>query len=86
MAMSLPVQIAIHNAAYTSAVGAAKNNSSTPEPEQVQEICAACGQVIETATEYTAGEMLVGIVVGALVMGLIAFGLVMFADWLFDRI
>ena len=86
MSMSLPLQIAIHQSAYTSAVGAAKNNSSTPEPEQVQEICEACGQVIETATEYTAGEMLAGIIVGGAIMVLIAFGLILFADWLFDRL
>lgn len=85
MAMSLPLQIAIHQSAYTSAVGAAKNNSSTPKPEQVQKICEACGQVIETATEYTAGEMLAGIIVGGVIMVVIAFGLIMFADWLFDK-
>ena len=85
MSMSLPLQIAIHQSAYTSAVGAAKNNSSTPKSEQVQEICETCGQVIETATEYTAGEMLAGIIVGGAIMVLIAFGLIMFADWLFDR-
>ena len=86
MSMSLPLQIAIHQSAYTSAVGAAKNNSSIPEPEQIQEVCEACGQVIETATEYTAGEMLAGIIVGGAIMFLIAFGLIMFADWLFDRL
>lgn len=86
MSMSLPLQIAIHQSAYTSAVGAAKNNSSTPKPEQVQEICETCGQVIKTATEYTAGEMLAGIIVGGTIMVLIAFGLVMFLNWLFDRL
>lgn len=87
MSMSLPLQIAIHQSAYTSAVGAAKNNSSAPGPEQVQEVCEACGQVIETATEYTAGEMFVGIIVGGAIMFLIAFGLVMFLNWLFvDRL
>lgn len=86
MSMSLPLQIAIHQSAYTSAVGAAKNNSSTPKSEQVQEICEACGQVIETATEYTAGEMLAGIIVGGTIMVVIAFGLVMFLNWIFDRL
>ena len=86
MSMSLPLQIAIHQSAYTSAVGAAKNNSSIPKPEQVQEICETCGQVIKTATEYTAGEMLAGIIVGGTIMVLIAFGLVMFLNWLFDRL
>ena len=86
MSMSLPLQIAIYQSAYTSAVGAAKNNSSAPGPEQVQEVCEACGQVIETATEYTAGEMLAGIIVGGTIMFLIAFGLVMFLNWLFDRL
>lgn len=82
MSMSLPLQIAI----YQSTVGAAKNNSSAPGPEQVQEVCEVCGQVIKTATEYTAGEMLAGIIVGGTIMVLIAFGLVMFLNWIFDRL
>lgn len=86
MSMSLPLQIAIYQSAYTSAVGAAKNNSSAPGPEQVQEVCEACGQVIETATEYTTGEMFAGMILGTVVIFLIAFGLVMFLNWIFDRL
>lgn len=82
MSMSLPLQIAI----YQSAVGAAKNNSSAPGPEQVQEVCEACGQVIETATKYTTGEMFAGMILGTVVVFLIAFGLVMFLNWIFDRL
>lgn len=86
MSMSLPLQIAIHQSAYTSAVGVAKNNSSTPGPEQVQEVCEACGQVIETATEYTAGEVVVGIIIGFMLIFIIAFSLVMLVNCIFDRL
>jgi hypothetical protein len=86
MSMSLPAQIAVHSATYTSTVGAAKNNSSTPKSEQIQEVCETCGQVIETATEYTAGEVVLVIILGFIAMFLIAFGLMMFTNWLFDNI
>ena len=50
--MSLPVQIAVHNAVHT-ATTASRNNS-------YKEICEACGQVIQQTSEYSAAETILG--------------------------
>ena len=77
MAMSLPVQVAIHNSIYTSAVAASRNSSSSGDAIPV-EVCETCGQVIEAANNYSAEEIIFYIVVILIAI----WGAYKIADWI----
>ena len=80
MAMSLPVQLAIHNAVHTSAAAVANNSSdSNSKAECVEEVCAACGQIIQnTDGSSTFGEAILLF----FIMLILVLGTYKLVDWI----
>lgn len=76
MAMSLPVQVAIHNSIYT----ASRNSSSNSDIVPV-EVCETCGQVIEVANNCSTGEIIFYIIVILIAI----WGACKIVDWIIWR-